>query len=112
MAAWVESRKRHILSKNPGMDESTAWALATDQFYATKKAPKSFGTAKGRRKAKKKYKKLPNVYEQKAKPKSKKKKKSFIEIAAPTLKKLASELKKQNSPLFERVDDVIYYILD
>lgn len=72
MPKWIEDRKSYIMKKNPGMDESTAWAVATQQGYAAKKAPKGYGTAKGKKKAKKKYKKPASQYEKKAKPKKKK----------------------------------------
>lgn len=74
MPKWVEDRKDHLMSKNPDMAESTAWALATQQGRAAGKVEKSYGTAKGKKKAKKKYKKAPTAYERRAKPKSKKKK--------------------------------------
>jgi len=76
MPEWIHQRRDHIKKKNPGMDDSMAWALATEQAYATDKAPKGFGTGKGRKKSKKKYKKKPSSYEQRADPPKKKKKKS------------------------------------
>lgn len=72
MPRWVEDRKDYLLKKNPDMEESTAWALATQQARAVGKIPKDYGTAKGRKKAKKKYKKPSSAYEKKAKPKKKK----------------------------------------
>ena len=73
MPKWVEDRKDYILSKNPGMSESTAWALATQQGRAAGQVSKGYGTSKGKKKAKKKYKKPAAEYEKKAKPKKKKK---------------------------------------
>jgi len=72
MPKWVEDRKDYLLKKNPDMSESTAWALATQQGRAAGKVEKSYGTAKGKKKAKKKYKKSPSAYEKKAKPRKKK----------------------------------------
>ena len=56
MPAWIHNRAKHLKSKNPDMDESTAHAVATQQAYAAGKAPKKwkgvkFGTAEGRRTA-------------------------------------------------------------
>ena len=80
MPDWIHQRRDHIKKQNPGMDDSMAWALATEQAYAIDKAPKEYGTEKGRKRSKKKYKKSPSKYEQKADPpkKKKSKKKSFI----------------------------------
>ncbi len=72
MPKWVEDRKDYLLSKNPDMEESTAWALATQQARAAGKISKEYGTSKGKKKAKKKYKKSPSSYQKKAKPKKKK----------------------------------------
>lgn len=55
MPQWIEDRKDRLLRKNPGMDESKAWAIATQQAHALGKTPKGYGTAEGRRTAKKKY---------------------------------------------------------
>lgn len=43
------------MAKNPEMPESMAFGLATQQSHALGKTPKGYGTAKGRREAKKKY---------------------------------------------------------
>lgn len=55
MPKWIHERAEHLLAKNPKMPESEAWALATQQSHALGKSPKGYGTAKGRRVAKKKY---------------------------------------------------------
>jgi hypothetical protein len=68
---WIEKRKAHLMKKNPEMDESTAWGIATNQARAAGKVSKDFGTAEGRRSAKKTYKKKPAEYEQRADPPSK-----------------------------------------
>lgn len=56
MPQWIHERARHIQAKNPGMNESTAFAVATQQAHATGKSPKGFGTTEGREEAKVKYK--------------------------------------------------------
>jgi hypothetical protein len=56
MPAWIHDRADHIRAKNPSMPESEAWAIATQQSHALGKSPKSYGTVKGRAKAKAKYK--------------------------------------------------------
>lgn len=55
MPEWIHKREEHIRAKNPGMPESEAWAIATQQAHATGKSPKGYGTAKGRHEAKAKY---------------------------------------------------------
>lgn len=55
MPQWIHDRARHIQAKNPGMSDSTAFAIATQQAHATGKSPKGYGTAEGRREAKAKY---------------------------------------------------------
>jgi len=82
MPEWIHDRQKHIKRKNPDIDESLAWAIATEQAYATDKAPSGYGTKKSRKRSKKKYKKSPDRYEQvgdpKTKRKSKKSRKSFV----------------------------------
>lgn len=55
MPQWIHDRARHIQAKNPGMNESTAFAIATQQAHATGKSPKGYGTSEGREQAKAKY---------------------------------------------------------
>jgi hypothetical protein len=55
MPKWIHDRAEHIKAKNPSMNESTAFAIATQQAHATSKAPKNYGTAEGRSEAKNKY---------------------------------------------------------
>lgn len=88
MPKWVEDRKDYILSKNPDMSESTAWAIATQQGRAAGQVAKNYGTSKGKKKAKKKYKKPTSKYEKKAKPGKKKKKADLCQ----TLVALANDL--------------------
>lgn len=71
MPKWIHDRADHIRQKNPGMPKSQAFAIATQQSYAAKKAPKGYGTPQGRREAKQKYDDPKSHYEQKAKPKEK-----------------------------------------
>lgn len=73
MPKWIEDRAKHIRKNNPDLPEDAEWGIATQQGYATKKAPKDYGTTKGKRKAKKKYKRPASQYQQKAAPKKKKK---------------------------------------
>lgn len=67
------------MEKNPSMKKSTAFAVATQQSHATGHTPAGYGTAEGRRKAKKKY---PHAeqYAQTADPGSKSKS-SSIDLA-------------------------------
>jgi hypothetical protein len=55
MPAWIHDRARHILRGNPEMDESEAFAIATQQAHALKKSPKGYGTPEGRVAARRKY---------------------------------------------------------
>jgi len=55
MPEWIHRRAEHLLAKNPSMKKSTAFAVATQQGEAMGKTPKGFGTAKGKRIAKRKY---------------------------------------------------------
>lgn len=48
------------------MQESTAWAVATQQAHATGKSPKGYGTSKGRQEAKQKFDKPKKDYVQTA----------------------------------------------
>jgi hypothetical protein len=70
MPQWIHDRAEHIRSKNPGMDKSQAFAIATQQAYAAGKAPKKYGTKEGRREAKQKYDEPKKHYTQTADPKS------------------------------------------
>jgi len=96
MPKWVHDRAEHLMKENPDMAESTAWALATQQGRAAGQVSKDYGTSKGKRKAKKKYKKPSSAYEKKAKPKKKK-----AEIGQALIL-LANELDSQG---FERLAD-------
>lgn len=57
------------MSKNPDMQESTAWAVATQQSHAAGKSPKGYGTSEGRSEAKQKFDKPKKEYMQTANPK-------------------------------------------
>jgi hypothetical protein len=85
MPKWIHDRAKHIRKKNPDLPEGAEWGIATQQGYATKKAPKGFGTPAGKRKAKKKYKKPAKKYEQKAAPKHKKSETVYALIALADL---------------------------
>lgn len=71
MPAWIHDRADHLMKKNPEMPKGQAFAIATQQSYATGKAPKSYGTSEGRRNAKAKYDESRKHYTQTADPKSK-----------------------------------------
>jgi hypothetical protein len=68
MPAWIHDRADHIRAKNPGMPESMSFAIATQQAHATGKTPKGFGTAAGKREAKKKYDAPKDKYKKTADP--------------------------------------------
>ena len=55
MPAWIHNRADRILRKNPNMDESEAFAIATQQAHALGKSPEGYGTSSGRTAAKRKY---------------------------------------------------------
>lgn len=86
MPQWIHDRADHIRSKNPGMPESEAFAIATQQAHASGKSPKGYGTAAGRRDANKKYDKPASKYEKKADPKTKK---ASVEGFVDELEKIA-----------------------
>ena len=67
MPQWIHDRAEHILAKNPSMDKSQAFALATQQSHVVGKTPKSYGTVEGRQVAKAKY-KTPKDDKKKANP--------------------------------------------
>ena len=68
MPRWLHDRAEHLLAKNPSMDKSTAFAIATQQSHAKGKSPKGYGTKQGRREAKAKYNQPKRKYEGKANP--------------------------------------------
>jgi hypothetical protein len=71
MPKWIHDRADHIRTKNPGMPKSQSFAIATQQAYAAGKAPKDYGTKKGRGEAHKKYERSQSSYTQTADPKTK-----------------------------------------
>ena len=73
MPKWIHDRAEHIRRKNPGMDKSQAFAIATQQSHATGHTPKGYGTAEGKSEAKAKYDEPKSAYEQKADPSHKEK---------------------------------------
>jgi hypothetical protein len=62
MPQWIHNRAEHLLAKNPSMDESEAFAIATQQSHSLGKSPKGYGTAAGRKKAKAKFDKPKKEY--------------------------------------------------
>lgn len=55
MPEWIHNRAEHLLAKNPSMNKSQAFAIATQQSHAKGKSPKGYGTKQGKREAKQKY---------------------------------------------------------
>lgn len=55
MPQWIHDRAKRLQKDNPSMPESEAFAIATQQSHATGHSPKGYGTAEGRRTAKRKY---------------------------------------------------------
>jgi len=89
MPHFIHERAKHILAKNPDMEEGMAFALATQQSHALGKSPKGYGTSEGRKDAKKKYKE-PRAMETRANPgRLKTEKLAFVE-ALPVITGLAS----------------------
>lgn len=69
MPAWIHDRADHIRAKNPDMPKSQSFAIATQQAYAAGKAPKKdFGTATGKKVAKRKYDEPKKEYKKTADP--------------------------------------------
>ena len=62
MPAWIHDRAQHLLAKNPDMDKSKAFAIATQQGHSLGKTPKKYGTKSGRQEAKAKYDKPKKEY--------------------------------------------------
>lgn len=69
MPQWIHDRAAHIRAKNPEMEESTSWALATQQAHKLGKTPKGYGTPEGRKAAKAKYALPRKEYKKTAAPK-------------------------------------------
>lgn len=68
MPAWVHDRAQHLLAKNPSMDKSQAFAIATQQAHKMGKTPKGYGTPEGKKKAKQKYDKPKKEYKKTPNP--------------------------------------------
>ena len=68
MPAWIHNRAEHLLAKNPSMNKSTAFAIATQQSHKMGKTPKGYGTSEGKREAKEKYDKPKKEYVKGANP--------------------------------------------
>jgi hypothetical protein len=49
---WIYQRAKKLRAKNPDMEESTSFAIATQQAHKVNKSPKGFRTAEGVRTAK------------------------------------------------------------
>lgn len=93
MPAWLHQRANHIRAKNPGMPESESFAIATQQSHAAGKTPKDYGTAAGKRQAKKKYDAPKSEYKKTPDPGGVGKAK-FSGFALPTVVGFSDELKK------------------
>ena len=64
--AWIYRRAKHIRSKNPDMDESTSFAIATQQAHKLGKSPKKFRTEGGVARAHAKYRGPAKMYKKTA----------------------------------------------
>jgi len=102
MPAWIHNRAEHILSKNPAMPKSQAFAIATQQSHATGHTPGGYGTAEGKQKAKRKYRKSQSEYTQTADPSSKSKTSSlaFLKGFSDEMKKIAANKRRDPSKPF------------
>jgi hypothetical protein len=90
MPEWIHNRAEHLLAKNPDMSKSKAFAIATQQSHALGKSPKGYGTAQGKRVAKRKY----------DTPKDDVKKANPGALDSPKLAAMRDELLKQADRLF------------
>lgn len=68
MPRWIHDRAEHLLAKNPDMNKSTAFAIATQQGHKLGKNPKGYGTVEGKSTAKEKYDKPKKSYVKGANP--------------------------------------------
>jgi len=68
MPEWIHNRAEHLLAKNPSMNKSTAFAIATQQGHKMGKSPKGYGTKKGKKVARAKYDKPRKEYVRGANP--------------------------------------------
>ena len=68
MPAWIHDRAEHVLAKNPSMNKSTAFAIATQQSHKMGKSPKGYGTKAGKRTARAKFDKPRKEYVRGANP--------------------------------------------
>lgn len=68
MPQWIHDRAEHLLAKNPKMEKSTAFAIATQQSHRLGKSPKGYGTKKGRKEARQKYDKPRKEYKKTSNP--------------------------------------------
>ena len=94
MPKWIHDRAHHIMSKNPDMKKSTAFAVATQQGEAQGKDPAGFGTAEGHREAKRKY-RHPSQYEERADPGGAgKRKESALSLSAAGMHGFSDEIVK------------------
>lgn len=109
MPQWIHDRADHIRRKNPGMEKSQAFAIATQQSHAAGKSPKGYGTPEGRREAKRKYDEPKRSYVQTANPSQKSKTASslafwkgftdeFVKIAMTTPKHVMSMGRPPKAP--------------
>lgn len=81
------------------MPKSQAFAIATQQSHATGHTPQGYGTAEGRRKAKKKYDAPKKSYVQTADPSSKSKTSSLVLLMgfSDELQKIAGVTRKKRT---------------
>ena len=85
MPAWIHGRAEHLLAKNPSMKKETAFAIATQQGHRLGKNPKGYGTATGKRVAKRKFDKPKKEYVKTPNPR---------ELESPKMAAMRRELEK------------------
>jgi len=97
MPKWIHDRADHIRAKNPEMPKSQAFAIATQQAYATGKQPKakSWGTREGKIEAHQKYDAPKSAYKKTADPSHKTK----IAMNLSLWKGFVDELTKISMPV-------------
>lgn len=101
MPQWIHSRAKHLLARNPDMEKSTAFAIATNQAHKLGKTSKGFGTRQAKSRAKDIYDKPKKEYEQKANPENLKTPKlaSVAALVVAELKKEAFTKSQYSGPL-------------
>lgn len=97
MPRWIHARAKHILAKNPNMEKSQAFAIATQQSHKLGKSPKGYGTDEGKERAEKKYGKSPKEYTKKPNPGS---------LKTPKLASKKMDTKKLKADVVRELDQM------